>query len=321
MPYDLRGWEDAITLDIGPQATLNIAAGVDVVGGAIRCMGQLNTSGRADNPVTFDAPGSPPQPGGWEGLTYEHPGGGTLQQARIRHASVGVTCISANPRLESCEITDSEYDGVQVAGTGKPVLTGCTITDNGRYGVIATDTASPNLGNTSNAAGDDDGLNTIHDNGGYEVYNDTSADLYAHNNAWGTTDVDAIRADQWDGHDASGLGEILLGDVRSGAATADAAALVISSAIARTTPNGSYQIVCTVSGRCTVEAQISNIAGRPIARIGSKSVQQGRAELTWNGRSAEGAFVPSGRYFVHLRAMASDGQCATRILPLQVNRR
>ena len=71
------------------------------------------------------------------------------------------------------------------------------------------------------------------------------------------------------------------------------------------------QVSFTLSADANVTAEVMNIAGRPVQVLATdKAMAAGINTLTWNGRSATGAQVPSGVYLVRVRAAnQSGGQC------------
>jgi hypothetical protein len=94
----------------------------------------------------------------------------------------------------------------------------------------------------------------------------------------------------------------------------DVGALAVSGMNAAQTGDGSVAITYSVTRSASVSADIRNIAGYPIARLGDSDVAGGETQtLTWNGRNAGGARVPNGRYLVRLTARTAEGQTVQAI--------
>lgn len=324
VPFDLKGSGDAGILHVGSQASLHIGSGATVLGGGIHVRGQFDVSGSEAQRSYFGAATEPPKPGDWEGLFFDTGATGSICGADIRHANHGVEVHSASPRFKECYITGCKYDGMRFLGTSESAVTGTWTVENGRYGVYIGDTAGPNFGNTENANSADDGLNHIHDNGSYQVYNLSPHDIYMHNNWWGTTALADIRAATYDYHDNPELGELLIGQIRGsgpGEAGVEARgagpALAITAASVQMLPGGMVQLTYRVSSDCDVLLRIANIAGRPVVELKQEATSQRLMTLVWDGRSAYGAATPSGRYLCLLRALGADGQCSQVIVPLE----
>ncbi len=323
VPLDLTARPDGIMLDIGSSATLNIPAGVKVLGGGITVNGQLNVQAVLATPAYFDGPGASPQPGDWEGISFKSGATGTLKGADICNATHGIQVVSAAPRLEQCYITASQYDGLRFTGNAAPVIYQTWVVNNGHFGIYIGDSAQPNLGNTDNADTSDDGLNHIHDNGSYQVYNATANDIYIQNNWWDTTAPAAVLAGTYDRNDNPAVGSLLLGQLRSyglGGVEASSGpvnpALTVTCASAESLAGGAVQINYRVSAASDVRIVISNIAGRPIAQLDQQALPDRMMTLLWNGRSYRGTRVPLGRYLCILCAHAEDGQSSRVMIPL-----
>lgn len=93
----------------------------------------------------------------------------------------------------------------------------------------------------------------------------------------------------------------------------------IGSLTAVPTRGGMVEIAFTLFGDAAVEADIMNLAGRPIKRIVTdRACETGTNSLVWNCRSDRGTLVPSGTYLVRVTARSEDGEqtsglCAVRV--------
>ncbi len=98
-------------------------------------------------------------------------------------------------------------------------------------------------------------------------------------------------------------------------------ALTMTNVQAQQAPGGTVTLAYTVNAAADVEAEILNIAGRTISRLGSRPATAGAVQtLTWNGRNIQGSRVPPGRYMVRLTARTEDGQAASAVRTFQVTR-
>jgi len=108
--------------------------------------------------------------------------------------------------VSATEISANGFYGVFLRGLNSTVFTGNTIVSNLSYGVYCWQNAEPNFGDLSNAPASDDGGNSIHDNDGYQFYNETIEAIKAENNWWGVADSLEIESRIWDGTDNASLG-------------------------------------------------------------------------------------------------------------------
>ena len=97
-------------------------------------------------------------------------------------------------------------------------------------------------------------------------------------------------------------------------------AQVTSLAAVPTTGRG-VQIVFTLAASSQVEAEVFNIAGRPIKTIvRDRQCPKGTNSLVWNCSSDRGLPVPAGTYLIRLTARTADGQQGSRLCPVTVQR-
>jgi glutamine cyclotransferase len=67
------------------------------------------------------------------------------------------------------------------------------------------------------------------------------------------------------------------------------------------------QVSFTLSAPATVQAEILNLAGRPVQALRPRSFEAGVNALVWDGKSAAGLPVPGGVYLVNVVARGEDG--------------
>jgi hypothetical protein len=207
--------------------------------------------------------------------------------------------------LEDTTVRSHTDMGVVTSGGGTLSITGSTIRSNGRAGIY--------LGGTGPVVLYPD--NCIVGNGQYDVVNMTARGVNARQNYWGVTTRNAIRGRIYDGRDSSGLGIVSFWPAKDTCAdTATAAAeagLAITSATAVPSGAGIVEVTYTLSAPGNVEAEVVNIAGRPIRRLATDAEgNAGLNVLLWDGRSDTGLTVPAGRYVVRLRATSARGEQA-----------
>ncbi len=98
-------------------------------------------------------------------------------------------------------------------------------------------------------------------------------------------------------------------------------ALLISGLTAAPTRGGTWDIGFNLSADAAVTARIYNVAGRLVADIAPGSqLARGRASLSWNARSIRGTSIPSGTYVLRVAARTQDGQEASAVTMLRLNR-
>jgi len=91
-------------------------------------------------------------------------------------------------------------------------------------------------------------------------------------------------------------------------------ALAVSSLNTAGASDGGVMISFALTRSASVEADIRNIAGIPIARLAPVEAAGGVSRtMTWNGRSHTGAKVPNGKYLVRVTACTAEGQTVQAI--------
>jgi len=80
------------------------------------------------------------------------------------------------------------------------------------------------------------------------------------------------------------------------------------------------QISFTLSQAATVQAEILNLAGRPVQALRPRSFEAGVNCLVWDGKSAAGLPTPSGVYLVNVIARGEDGSESRAMARLYLQR-
>jgi flagellar hook assembly protein FlgD len=80
------------------------------------------------------------------------------------------------------------------------------------------------------------------------------------------------------------------------------------------------QIAVSLSCAATVEVQVRNLAGRPVAALPPQDLSAGVGTLLWNGRSPSGTTIPAGTYLVQVTACNAGGGQRQVLAPLSLRR-
>ncbi|MFP3905023.1 MAG: hypothetical protein ACLFWB_12335, partial [Armatimonadota bacterium] len=98
------------------------------------------------------------------------------------------------------------------------------------------------------------------------------------------------------------------------ASMTDDSALAVQSVTTNALRSGAVNLSFTLSRSATVEADIMNISGVPIATLGRTDAAGGVAQtLTWNGHNRHGARAPRGRYLARITATTPEGRAVQAV--------
>jgi hypothetical protein len=101
--------------------------------------------------------------------------------------------------------------------------------------------------------------------------------------------------------------------------TEAATSLSLTGVTAQGVAGGAVAFTYALSQPAEVSAEIRNIAGNLIKRLGTQTTASGAVQLLmWNGRSDRGSKVPPGYYLVRLTARTDKGQTVQAIRPFDV---
>jgi hypothetical protein len=212
----------------------------------------------------------------------------------------------------------SDFYGVFVSGTDGRVVAFRNLFHHCSAGVVIQAPATGNLGNVSTTG---EGGNTFKPTNAWHIQNLSDKGLKAEGNDFGTTSEAAIDAKIQDKLDDPGAGRVdfdpLMGGVHP---SGTASAVAISAATAAPTGMGA-QIAFSLSAPATVEAQVLNLAGRPIRAIGrDMQCDAGPNVLLWDARDDRGLRVPGGTYLVVVTARGASGAQARSMMAVRMNR-
>jgi hypothetical protein len=268
-----------VSMNFEPGTRLQIAAYDNYPGQG----GALIADGNADSLIVFKPYNN--IAGGWEGIYFHDRSDSwsavsSMQYCRIEKGNtrnIHFELTNQPATFENCEIIDAIGDGMYFNGA-TPAILNSTITNNSGHGIYLDGAANPVIGNTSTTTCN------LYGNGPYEIYNNTSNNIEALYNYWGTGDSAMIASRIFDKYDNSANGivyfgnfaqvpsiptptTVLSGDVwyaNSAMTQLDGAAMEIfdfsGSSIASTTSNGlgHYAFSSISSGNYTMEITPSN---------------------------------------------------------------
>lgn len=81
------------------------------------------------------------------------------------------------------------------------------------------------------------------------------------------------------------------------------------------------EVSFTLAAAASVQAEVVNLAGRPIKTLAAgRDCDQGAQTVVWNRTNNQGARVPNGSYLVRLTARTADGQMGTRVCRIELRR-
>ena len=97
--------------------------------------------------------------------------------------------------------------------------------------------------------------------------------------------------------------------------------LTVTGLSAQGTRGGGAEVRFVLSRAASCEIEVLNIAGRRVALLETARVRAGGPQTAlWDGRSATGTPVPSGRYLLRIEAAADDGEMAAVVTSVALRR-
>jgi len=195
-------------ITIKPGVTLAFEPGVKITLGQSSHGGDLYAEGNADSTITFKPYNN--AAGGWAGIyftDFNDNWGGTssLKYCRFEKASGYNMNVesSSQPYIERCTFTQSTGHGL-IINNSNLTIRNSTFTLNTGSGIQFEGTGTATLGNTAAYSCN------LYNNGGYEVYNNSSANVNARYNYWGTSDSTMIALNIYDKYDNSTKGIVYI---------------------------------------------------------------------------------------------------------------
>ncbi|TES90231.1 MAG: T9SS type A sorting domain-containing protein [Candidatus Cloacimonadota bacterium] len=240
---------------------------------------------------------------------------GTLKNDTVSSNSTGIIFNGdASCDVKGCVIEGNET-GVYLSGTSHPSIKDSKIINNSEYGIYITNSASPNLGGK--------GHNYIFGNWLFNAYNNTSIDIFAKNNYWGSTNIDSVEKWNWDRLDDPALGKIYVkplwsGDKGIGGAMSSGQEnkFIFSLKISPNPFTSVVSVQCQVpSDKAEIELSIYDISGRKVRTLLAQVMDRGIYSLTWNGDDDNDKKLSSGIYF--LKAIFGDKSFSKKLIMIK----
>ena len=219
IPYrifsDIRmlGWGGHPRLTVKPGISLLFEPGVKIQLGGTTCCngGEIFAEGKADSLITF-APFNNTA-GGWGGIYFpsyndDWSGVSSLKYCTItKGAGYNVNVEGSNqPSIDHCSLTQSTGKGL-IINSSTLTVTNSTFSYNSSYGIMMDGTNGIcTIGNTAATT-----CNLYNNGGGYQLYNNCTANVNARNNYWGTSDSTMIESVIYDRYDNSAKGIVYIG--------------------------------------------------------------------------------------------------------------
>ncbi|MBN2174379.1 MAG: right-handed parallel beta-helix repeat-containing protein [Bacteroidales bacterium] len=197
-------------LTVEPGVTLAFNPGIKLQLGYSSNGGDLWAEGTSTERIVFKPYND--AIGGWDGIyftNYNDNWGGTssMKYCNVEKAANYNILVesSGQPFIENCIITESAGNGLFL-NNSTLTIRNCTFADNGSYGIQLEGSSAPVIGN--------DALYTcnLYGNTGYEIYNNTTNNINARYNYWGTGDSTMIASRIYDKYDNTAKGIVYFND-------------------------------------------------------------------------------------------------------------
>ncbi|MBN3035145.1 MAG: right-handed parallel beta-helix repeat-containing protein, partial [Bacteroidales bacterium] len=200
-------------LTIKPGVTLNFDLNTNIQVGyhsGYYYGGELYAEGNTDSLIVFRPYNG--VAGGWDGI-YFHDNSdwngatSSLRFCRIEKGS-GYNVFSENtsqPTLTDSYLTGSAGEGMRM-NNASPVIRTIDFTNNAGHGIFLDGSSNPDIGN------DPSYTCNLYLNGLYNVYNNTTNNIDARNNYWGTGDSAMIAQTIYDRYDNTAKGIVIFAD-------------------------------------------------------------------------------------------------------------
>ncbi|MHC1776588.1 MAG: right-handed parallel beta-helix repeat-containing protein [Lentimicrobium sp.] len=216
IPYHVLGdikmikYGDHSRLILKPGITLAFDPGIKLqLGSGNSWGGDLFAEGKADSLITFKPYNN--VTGGWAGIyftTWNDDWGGTssMKYCRVeKGANYNLNAEnSGQPLIDHCTFTQSNGNGI-IVNNSNLVIRNSSFHYNTGHGILFEGTGTATLGNTAAYSCN------LYNNGGYEVYNNSSANVNARYNYWGTCDSTMIALSIYDKYDNAAKGIVYFG--------------------------------------------------------------------------------------------------------------
>jgi hypothetical protein len=197
-------------LSIEPGVTLAFEPGKKIqLGYSNSWGGDLYAEGNADSIITFKPYNN--AIGGWDGIYFTDwndnwGGASSLKYCNIeKAANYNILAESSGqPTMEHCILTQSAGPGLKLTNS-TITISNCTFAENASYGIHLEGSSAPTIGN--------DPLYScnLYNNTTYEIYNNTTSNINARYNYWGTGDSAMVASRIYDKYDNPAKGIVYFG--------------------------------------------------------------------------------------------------------------
>jgi parallel beta-helix repeat protein len=215
--------------------------------------------------------------------------------------------------------------GLEIRGTGSaPVVVSNTFDGIGQTGILINSGTAPNLGDRGNAPTNDDGNNVFVSPGAgaFDVKNNSANAIKAEGNDWNgetvAANIDATHI--FDQLDNASLGRVDFDPLISGNSPSSAGGAAHLTGLTAAPGARGAEIVFALSAAAEVQAEVLNLAGRPVAALSPVDGRAGLNRLAWSGLSAQGTAAPAGVYLIRLTARTSSGAQSSALTRVQLAR-
>lgn len=204
----MLGWAWHPRLTVMPGVTLEFAPGTQVQLGLQCCFGgDLWAEGTQDSLITFKPYDG--LAGGWNGIYFndgnDNWGGVSLMKYCVVEKGLNYNLYAEStyqPSIEHCKFTESTGPGLYLTTSSWLAIKNSTFCNNAQYGIYLQSGSSATIGNSFA-----DACNFF-SNGSYHLYNNTTNEINARYNYWGSGDSTMISKRIYDYFDLSGLGKV-----------------------------------------------------------------------------------------------------------------
>jgi hypothetical protein len=235
--------------------------------------------------------------------------------------STGLDITYCAPLIDGNEVFQQSSYGLYASGPQVTSVVKNNTFRKGGKGVYISSNAQPNLGDLGNAGAADDGNNTFIGNSDFDIYNASAYDIKAEGNTFASTKAETIDGRFiYDKLDYAGYGRVDYAPLKSGAPTSLADRPLALTLAAAPTRAGGAQITVSLTTAGSLQAQVRNLAGRPVRTLPVVEAQAGANTLLWDGRSGSGTAVPSGAYLIEVTCRTPDGQQQRQIATVSLTR-
>jgi|GEM_PF-3252050 len=167
--------------------------------------GKLTVSGTSASPVIFTSASATPALGSWKGIMFEDNSTGSLVNAEIMYADMGIDILGSSPTITDCTIHHNNKGIYIYDRKVTPQITHCTIRNNTRgIEVKGSDYGNIPLPVVNQCSLSVNGSNYYVSGSGW----DTTIILDAKNNSWGTDNVTEIAKTIFDYDDDPNLARV-----------------------------------------------------------------------------------------------------------------